>query len=87
MDSEEAEAYERLARAVDDVNRLAGGKGVLTEWVVVTSTQRFEADGAAVVQVGTLMPDGGNSVPYHRLMGLLDYALTRARAEVARDDD
>ncbi|TXJ75426.1 hypothetical protein E2C11_23220 [Streptomyces lavendulae] len=31
-------------------------------------------------------PDGGGNVPYHRLMGLLDYALTRCRAAVASDD-
>lgn len=77
-------AYQRLEEAVLDVGRLEGFEGVLTEWVVVTSTQRFEAGG--ITQIGTLVPEGHGQVPYHRLMGLLDYALTRMRAEVARDE-
>ncbi|MBA2951421.1 hypothetical protein [Streptomyces himalayensis] len=87
MSFEKNEAYRRLAEAVDDVNRLEGGDGVLTEWLVITSTQRYESDGTHVTQVGTLLPDGGGQVPHHRLMGLLDFAQTRLRAEVAWDDD
>lgn len=87
MSFEKRDAYERLAVAVDDVNRLEGGDGVLTEWLLVTSTQRYDGDGDNVTQVGTLLPAGGGAVPYHRLLGLLDFAQTRMRAEVARDDD
>lgn len=80
-------AYQRLAAAVEEVARLEEAEGVLTEWVVVYATQRFDDDGDGLTQIGTILPDSGGSVPYHRMMGLLDYALTRCRAEVARDDD
>ncbi|MFJ1993080.1 hypothetical protein [Streptomyces asiaticus] len=80
-------AYQRLEDAITDVGRLEGAEGVLTEWMVVTSLQRYDADGDGLTQIATLVPEGGSQVPYHRLMGLLDYALTRMRAEVARDDD
>lgn len=80
-------AYQRLETAIDEVARLESFEGVMTEWVVVCASQRYADDGAGVTQVGTLLPDGGGHVPYHRTMGLLDYALSRMRAEVARDDE
>jgi hypothetical protein len=79
-------AYQRLAEAIDETARLEGAEGVLTEWTVIFATQRYDEDGDGITQVGTILPDGGN-VPYHRLMGLLDYALTRCRAAVASDDE
>ncbi|MFG2638547.1 hypothetical protein ACGFX8_32965 [Streptomyces sp. NPDC048362] len=80
-------AYQRLAEAIEATARLEGAEGVLTEWVVVFSTQRYTDDGDAITQVGTTLPDGGGQLPYHRLMGLLDYALTRCRAVIASDDE
>ncbi|MFJ9657603.1 hypothetical protein ACIRPR_06495 [Streptomyces griseoflavus] len=79
-------AYQRLRDAIEEVARLEGTEGVLTEWVVVTAHQRYDEDGDGITQIATLVPEGGGQTPYHRLMGLLDYALTRCRAEVARDD-
>lgn len=76
-------AYERLAQSIEEVARLEGAEGVLTEWVIVFATQRFDSDGDGVTQVGITLPDGGGNVPYHRVMGLLDYAITRYRADVA----
>ncbi|MFD9564361.1 hypothetical protein [Streptomyces sp. NPDC059994] len=83
IDSERKAAYQQLEEAIRRVNELEGADGVLTEWVVVTATQSFDGDGDGLTQVGKLLPDGGGQVPYHRLMGLLDYALTCCRAEVA----
>ncbi|MEU6376801.1 hypothetical protein [Streptomyces sp. NPDC046909] len=79
-------AYQRLEEAIDNVARLEGFEGVRTEWILVCASQRYDDEGDGITQVGTLLPDGGGQVPYHRTMGLLDYALTRMRAEVARDD-
>lgn len=87
MSPELKDAYQRLAGAIEDTARLEGAQGVLTEWVVVFSTQRYDEDGDAVTQVGTTLPNGGGEVPFHRLMGLLDYALTRCRAVVASDNE
>lgn len=79
-------AYQRLEAAIDVVTRLEGFEGVLVEWVIVAASQRYDDDGDGITQVGIVVPDSGH-VPYHRTMGLLDYALTRQRAEVARDDE
>ncbi|MER5715698.1 hypothetical protein [Streptomyces sp. NPDC002132] len=76
-------AYERLTKSIDEVARLEGAEGVITEWVIVFAVQRFDSDGDGITQVGITLPDGGGQVPYHRVMGLLDYALTRCRADVA----
>lgn len=74
-------AYQRLANAIEEVARLEEAEGVITEWTVVYATQRYDEDGDGLTQIGTLVPGDGN-LPYHRLMGLLDYALTRCRAEI-----
>ncbi|WP_405461704.1 hypothetical protein OG786_29550 [Streptomyces sp. NBC_00101] len=80
-------AYRQLEAAVEEVCRLEGYEGVLTEWVVIAASQRFDEDGDGITQVGYLLPSGGGAVPHHRVMGLLDYVQARMRAEVARDDD
>jgi len=79
------DAYQRLADAIDAVARIEGADGILTEWVVVTATQRYDEDGVALTQVCTLLPHGGQ-VPHHRLMGLLDYALTLTRAAITEPE-
>lgn len=76
-------AYERLTQSIEEVARLEGAEGVLTEWVIIFASQHFDSDGDGITQVGITLPDGGGQVPYHRVMGLLDYALTRYRADVA----
>jgi hypothetical protein len=80
-------AYQRLQDAIDGCARAEGADGILTDWTVVYATQRYDDTGGALTQVGRLTPTAGGGTPYHRVMGLLDYALTRCRAEVANDDD
>ncbi|MEU8469545.1 hypothetical protein AB0F30_16750 [Streptomyces sp. NPDC029006] len=80
--SDLAAAYQRLAEAIQDVARLEGAEGVLLEWVVVTAHQHYDDRGDPQVQVGQWVPGGGDQVPYHRLLGLLDYATTMRRHEI-----
>ncbi|MGW3144870.1 hypothetical protein ACWDG1_09345 [Streptomyces sp. NPDC001177] len=80
--TERADAYQRLEAAIQDVARLEGAEGVLLEWVVVTAHQHYDDDGDPQVQVGQWVPGGGDHVPYHRLLGLLDYATTMRRHEI-----
>lgn len=87
MSDERKAAYRKLEEAIHEVAEAEGFQGVLIEWVVVAASQRYDEDGDGITQVGTMLPDGGGAIPYHRLMGLLDYALTRCRKEVASDDD
>lgn len=77
-----AAAYRALEATIADIGRLEGADGVLTEWVVVTSRQRYHDDGTGITQIATILPYAGH-VPHHRVMGLLDCALTLCRAEVA----
>jgi hypothetical protein len=85
MSDEKKAAYRKLEEAIHEVARVEGFEGVLVEWVVVAASQRYDEDGGGITQVGTMLPDGGGAVPYHRLMGLLDYALTRCRKVVSDD--
>jgi hypothetical protein len=58
---------------------------VLTEYVIVTSQQRFDEHGEPVTAVGAIYRDG--AVPTHRALGLLDYAVTQLRHGIAHGDD
>lgn len=85
-DDEKKAAYRRLEEAIEEVCRLEEFEGVPIEWLVIAASQRFDGDDS-FTQVGTLVPDGGGRVPFHRLLGLVDYAHARYRAEVMNDDD
>lgn len=85
MSDELKAAYRRLETAIRDVSELEDYEGVMTEWVIVTSHQRFDDDGDGITQYGILLPEGGGHTPHHRAMGLLDFQLTRLRAQAAED--
>lgn len=85
MDAEKKAAYARLEEAIHDVSRLEEAEGVMTEWVIVTSHQQFDDDGDGITQYGMLVPNGGGQTPHHRVLGLLDFQLTRLRAQAAED--
>jgi hypothetical protein len=76
------EAAERLRRAVRDAldaRGLAGG--VITEFVVVAAQSRIEDDGGTSTGVYHFTSGG---VPYHRVLGLLDFTRVALRGEVHR---
>lgn len=81
------EARGRLDQAIRDVIRLEEWEGLVTDWVVIAANQYFDDDGRSMTAVGQLLPDGGDSVPDYRVIGLLDVALTARRAEYAPEED
>lgn len=59
---------------------------VMSEYVVVACHQGYTDDGRDQTAIDTIIRD--NNVPAHRVMGLLEAASTRLRANyVAGDDD
>ena len=77
------EAYERLEQAIRDVARLEEWEGLITDWVVIAANQYFADNGRSMTAVGQLLPDGGDSIPDYRVIGLLDVALAARRAGYA----
>jgi hypothetical protein len=82
---EQKEAYAELERAIDKVLRLRGAEGILTEYVTLCGVQTIDDEGDTAGSVMLILPMGGG-LPYHRVMGLLDYSHTVLRAEVARNE-
>lgn len=80
--TDERAAYQRLEAAILEVAQLEGAQGITTDWVVVAAVQRFEDDEQRT-QILRLLPP--NDTPYHRVMGLLDYAHTLYRHEITED--
>lgn len=85
LDDETKKAYTELERAVKEVLRLRGATGVLTEYCTFASVQSIDDDGDTPAEVMLLLPMGGG-LPYHRVLGLVDYVQTVLRAEVARNE-
>jgi len=85
LSPEQKEAYAELERAVDKVLRLRGAEGILTEYVTLCGVQTIDDEGDTAGSVMMILPMGGG-LPYHRVMGLLDYSHTVLRAEVARNE-
>lgn len=75
-------AYTALDAAIRDVIRLSAWEGLVTDWVVVAANQYIDDDGRNMTDVGHLLPDGGNTIPHYRVLGLLDYAATAARSVI-----
>jgi len=87
-EEEMEQAHQDVSVAIEKLARLLGAEGVIGEWTTVVAFQSFgSGPGDSSTQIVRLFPD---DVPYHRSMGLLDYALTRMRANIGRldnDDD
>lgn len=82
---EQIAADAALTAAIEQVLQ-AYGSGqayVLTEYVVLTSQQRFDEAGDGITAVGIAYRDG--NVPTHRALGLCEYASTRLRHWIAQD--
>lgn len=79
-------AYQRLEAAIDEVVRLEEWEGVTTEWIVLVANQWYAEDGTLLSDVGQLLPDRGNRVPAHRVVGLIEYARMGWSTTVAAPD-
>lgn len=85
LEPEAKAAYAELERAIEAVLRLRGATGMLVEYVTLCSVQDVDDDGDTTGSVMMVLPMGGG-IPYHRVMGLVDYTQTVLRAEVARNE-
>lgn len=85
LNPEQKEAYAELERAIERVLRLRGAEGILTEYVTLAGVQTIDDEGDTAGSVMMILPMGGG-LPYHRVMGLVDYTQTVLRAEVARNE-
>ena len=85
LNPEQKEAYAELERAIERVLRLRGAEGILTEYVTLAGVQTVDDEGDTAGSVMMILPMGGG-LPYHRVMGLVDYTHTVLRAEVARNE-
>lgn len=85
LNPEQKEAYAELERAIERVLQLRGAEGILTEYVTLAGVQTIDDEGDTAGSVMMILPMGGG-LPYHRVMGLVDYTQTVLRAEVARNE-
>lgn len=83
---EQKAADEQLTAAIEanlHAYRADRPASVLSEYVVLAASHRWNDDGEPVTSVATIYRDG--DVPWHRAMGLVELARTRMKAEIAAD--
>lgn len=85
LSPDQKKAYAELEACIERVLRLRGADGMLVEYVTLCAVQTIDEDGDTVGSVMMVLPMGGG-LPYHRVMGLVDYTQTVLRAEVARNE-
>lgn len=85
LTDEQKKAYADLERAIEAVLRLRGATGILVDYVTLAGVQNIDDEGDTTGSVMMILPMGGG-LPYHRVMGLIDYTQTVLRAEVARNE-
>lgn len=85
LTDEQKKAYADLERAIEVVLRLRGASGMLVDYVTLAAVQNIDDEGDTTGSVMMILPMGGG-LPYHRVMGLIDYTQTVLRAEVARNE-
>lgn len=83
MADELAGAYHNLENAIHKVASLEGWPGLITDWAVIAAVQQYDDQGGDLTAVSRIRPEGGKRIPYYRVMGLLDYALTGMRNDIA----
>lgn len=72
---------EQLAAAIGArVASLESG-GILTDWITIAAEQNFDDDGDGTTRIAVFLADG--SFPLYRIIGLLEYALVRYKAQLA----
>ena len=60
--------------------------GLLMEWTVLTATQKYDDDGEMSTAVAYIAP-WGRTVPYHRLLGLVEYVRALINKSITETDD
>lgn len=79
---EQRTADDALTEAIEAALRAHDAKtGVTSDYIVLVAQQNFDDEGASTTSIARLVRDDG--VPHYRLLGLLDYAATCYRADLA----
>ncbi|WP_280498376.1 hypothetical protein [Nocardia farcinica] len=82
---EQVAADEALTEAIEAVERAYHGdvnQGVLTSYVVIAKRKYWDEDGDGVTAISSMPKDSDVSID--ELLGLVEYAATRYRAEIAQ---
>jgi len=65
---------------------LQGREGILTDYVILSAVQAIDADGIFVTNTGW-HTNPSNGVPYHRMIGLIEYNRALMIREAVEVDD
>jgi hypothetical protein len=73
MPNDKAREYEKIEASIKRLIRMGGNEdGVLTDYVILETTQFIDPQGEMVTMTGW-HTNPKNGIPYHRMIGLLEY--------------
>jgi hypothetical protein len=78
--------YKKIEDALHKIIKLQGRAGVLTDYVILSAVQSLDEDGTFLTNTGW-HTNPENGVPYHRMMGLVEYNRELLKKEAVEADD
>ena len=78
--------YQKIEDALHAIIKLQGREGILTDYVILSAVQSIDDDGIFLTNTGW-HTNPKNGVPYHRMMGLIEYNRALMMKEAVEADD
>ena len=64
--------YHNIEESLKRIIKAQGREGLLTDYVILSTVQSIDDDGAMLTNTGW-HTNPGNGIPYHRMLGLIEY--------------
>lgn len=78
--------YNKIEESLRKIIELQGREGILTDYVILSAVQAIDNDGIFITNTGW-HTNPVNGVPYHRMIGLIEYNRALMLKEAVEVDD
>lgn len=78
--------YEKIEESLRAISKVQGREGLLTDYIILTAVQSIDDDGIVLTNTGW-HTNPKNGVPYHRMIGLVEYARAMLIKEATEEED
>lgn len=78
--------YAKIEEALKRIITAQGRNGLLTDYVILSAVQSIDNDGAMLTNTGW-HTNPANGIPYHRMIGLIEYIRSLMLQEAIQAED
>lgn len=81
-----AREYQNIEDSLRNIIKAQGREGLLTDYIILSAVQSIDDDGVVITNTGW-HTNPRNGIPYHRMIGLLNYNLALMLKEATDTED